>query len=91
MSQPRLFRKRPTTIEAWQWDGTDECAALIVDWIIDNAGPLAYKHPHEPLIIFDDETAAAQPGDWIIRDQFNDFWPIEDALFPGAYEALLPE
>lgn len=80
---------RPATVEAWQWDGSAEAAELITDWIIDNDGPLAYKHPYENVIVIDGETVTAKPTDWIVRDKFNDFWPLDENLFPGAYAQLV--
>lgn len=93
MSNPRLFAKRPSTVEAWQWDGTPECADLIIDWVINSGGPVdTYLHPNENLIILGQttQTAPAKPDDWIVRDKFNEFWPIEPALFRVAYDNLLP-
>lgn len=88
MTSPGLFRRRPSTVEAWQWDGGDEVAVLICDWIESNGG-YAAPHPHEPLIVLGDQTAPAKPGDWIVRDKFGEFWPIGEDIFPSVYESLL--
>lgn len=89
MTSPRLFAKRPSTVEAWEWDGTPECADLIVDWIIENGGPLAYLHPHEPLIILGDDIAPVVANDWVVRDKFGEFWPLAGDVFPAVYRSLV--
>lgn len=88
MTSPQVFVKRPVTHEAWQWDGSPECADLITDWV-DTGGGYAYLHPYEQLIVFGNDVSPAKPGDWIIRDQFNDFWPIGEDMFPAVYSRLL--
>lgn len=88
MTGPGLFSVRPATVEAWQWDGSAEVAELISDWVESNGG-FASPHPYEQMILFGDWIAPAKPGDWIIRDIFGDFWPMDAKLFPGAYAQLV--
>lgn len=84
-----MFTPRPSTVEAWYWDGGEETADLIVDWIIESGGPIAYLHPNENLIVIGDDIAPARPGDWIVRDKFRDFWPLADDYFQATYRGLV--
>jgi hypothetical protein len=87
VTRPGVYAKRPSTVEAWQWDGTDECAALITDWIESNRG-FAEKHPHEDLIILGNDVDSVKPTDWVIRDKFGEFWPLPAVIFPAVYASL---
>jgi hypothetical protein len=46
--RPRLFYKRPLSIEAMQWDGTPEGATPIIDWVLGIDGCTASYHDAEP-------------------------------------------
>lgn len=85
--RPIMVRKRPATVEAWYWDGGDETADLIVDWIESNKG-FAAVHPYEPFIILGRDIDVLRPKSWVVRDRFNDFWPLDDTTFRTVYETL---
>lgn len=82
---PLIARKKPTVVEAWQWDGRDETAALITDWV-ETHGGFAAKHPHEDFIILGRDVNAVKLNDWVVRDQFNDFYPLPHNVFMAVYE-----
>jgi hypothetical protein len=84
--RPQIATKRPSTVEAWFWDGGDETADLIVDWIESNKG-FAARHPHEPFIILGKDIDVLRPKHWVIRDQFNEFWPLDDTTFRAVYKS----
>lgn len=88
MIRPGVFRKRPATIEAWHWDGSAECGELIADWVESNGG-FAALGPAVNRIYLGPDIFPVQPGDWVIRDKFGDFWPLDDVTFPAVYESLL--
>lgn len=80
---PVIATKKPTTIEAWRY--TDDASAdLIVEWI-DSHGGFAEKHPHETTIILGDGYAPVQQGQWVIRDQFNEFWALPNDVYHAVY------
>lgn len=87
MNRPKVVELRVSHAEAWQWDGGDECAALIVDWIESN-GSFASVHPYQSLIILGDDAAPVKPGEWVVRDKFNEFWPLPDDVFLATYKTL---
>ena len=92
---PQRFTKRPVTIEAIQWDGTQSGATPIIDWILDHDHSADYWAPGE----WDHETNAAyinittlegnmiaSRDDWIIRGVQGEFYPCKDAIFRETYE-----
>lgn len=94
--RPVVATKRPATVEAWQWDGSKECADLIVDWIvganIDQVGrPRNYQdahlRPNENVIVLGDGYESVKPGQVVIRDQFNDFWPLPKDIYDTVYSS----
>jgi hypothetical protein len=93
---PMIGRKRPATVEYWYWDGNDDTAAAIVEWVnSSNTKHVAEKHPHEPVIIIDPNAPPSmgyeplRPGCWLIRDTFGDFWALPDSIFQGTYESVI--
>lgn len=88
MTGPKIAELRHSHAEAWQWDGGPEAAALIVDWIESNGG-FASVHPYQPLIVLGEEIAPVKPGEWIVRDKFNEFWPLDDGVFHATYRTSL--
>lgn len=88
---PVIATKKPTTVEAWQWDGTVEQADRIMAWIAEankhdtGYGQVASLHTHENIIILGDNYEAVKPGMYIIRDQFNEFWPLPADVYRAIY------
>lgn len=87
MNNPQIFLKRTSTVEAWQWDGTPECADLIVNWIDQHDGFAHYIEEHNLIAMH--ETADVTPTDWVVRDKFGEFWPLGADIFPAVYASLL--
>lgn len=87
MNAPGLFAKRPSTVEAWQWNGGPETAVLICEWV-ESKGGFAKPHPNEDLLVLGDNIAPVRPTDWVVRDKFGEFWPLTDDVFPAVYSSL---
>lgn len=82
--RPVIAVKKPVTVEAFRWE--DDNAQALVDWVNHNAvGQRAEKHPHEELIILGDGVDTVKPGDWVIRDQWNDFYPLPHSVYQTVY------
>ena len=92
---PQRFTKRPVTIEAIQWDGTQSGATPIIDWILDHDHSADYWAPGE----WDHETNAAyinittlegnmiaSRDDWIIRGVQGEFYPCKPDIFEVTYQ-----
>jgi len=88
VNRPKIVEQRVSHAEAWLWDGGPETADLIVDWIETNGG-FASLHPYENVIVLGDEVAPVKPGEWVVRDKFNEFWPLPADVFEASYRTLL--
>lgn len=82
-----LFRKKPVTIEARQFDGGLDTARELANWCNGGVGATG---PGQPAInIYTLEgTMQALPGDWIIKGVKGEFYPIKDDIFRSTYEAV---
>ena len=82
------YRKRPSVVQAMQWDGTADGAARIVDWVLANDGTARYQ---EPLIAITtvDSIGYVSAGDWIVRGVTGtDYYPCRDEIFRSTYEGV---
>lgn len=87
-----LYRKRPVTIEAMQWDGELSTAKDIIDWVD--------SHTSEPMIGWTNETPQrlevrtlegdmrVNVGDWVIKGVNGEFYPCKPDIFEKTYEIV---
>jgi hypothetical protein len=83
---PVIATQKPTTVEAWKWDGTPEQARTISNWIATH-GHEAKLHPYDNVIVLGDGYEAVKPDHWVIRDRFGDFWPLPDDVYQAVYNS----
>lgn len=81
----RLYRKRPVTVEAMQWDGTnagelEEFMGDAYETWIPSADQIIVKTLEGEL--------TASLGDYIIRGTQNEFYPCKPDIFAGIYEEV---
>ena len=102
--QLRLYRKKPVTIIAVLFDGTEECGNEIVKW-----AESRIKDKQTPGVmwmcdIIDDTTRtslywkiyirtlegvmSASPGDYIIEGINGEFYPCKPYIFKATYEKV---
>ena len=92
------FRKKPVTIEAIQWDGTnfDEIMNFMEEFHgnkfnYENAEEAAYRSK-EIHIRTSEGTMVATEGDWVIKEPFptsdRNFYPCKPDIFEQTYEPL---
>lgn len=75
------FTKKPVTIEAVRWDGTN--VKEVLDFM---AWRNASHDDHEGLRIHTLEgTHQATPGDWIIKGVQGEFYPCKPDIFAATY------
>jgi hypothetical protein len=87
-STPSLWRKRPVTIEAVQFDGTN--ALAIVAWM--GARYVSAGVNGDRLVIVTLEgNMTASPGDWILKGVQGEFYPCKPDIFEATYEAARPD
>lgn len=89
-----LYRKKPVTIQAEQWDGGPVRATEIINWILASGGTARYLDNFEPIgvdvlrIDTLEGTMSAVAGDYIIRGVQGEFYPCKADIFDATYEAV---
>lgn len=85
------YRKKPVEIEARQWDGTEEDANQIIDWVSQDGQVAVYEtFPEPPYILIQtlEGVMSALPHDYIIRGVKGEFYPCKPWIFKETYEAV---
>jgi len=83
------FRKKPVTIEAFQFVGGTMESGLPKDWIRD--GDFDFSRDGEFVIIPTLEgNHKANKGDWIIKGVKGEFYPCKPDIFEATYERVIP-
>ncbi len=87
-------RRRPVTMKAVQFAGTEGDAMAILEWMretgADYNGHFRAGVGDEPGALFiptDDQVWRVNKGDWVIRDGAM-FWLTPPEQFGGAYEVV---
>lgn len=89
----RKFRKKPVVIEAIQYDGSDEIAREIIEWVKQNRGEITY-HPGyaniETRFIIQtlEGRMSITPGDYVICGIEGEFYPCKPVIFEASYEEV---
>lgn len=76
------FRKKPAVIEAMQWNGPPDDAALEKF-----AGHFA-SIGAEVYITTLEGSMRVSPGDWVIRGVKGEFYPCKPDIFEATYEKV---
>ena len=76
------FRKKPVTIEARQWSGSN--AVDLLDWIT----PAARQEGSTLIIPTLEGDHEASLGDWIIKGVKGEFYPCKPDIFAATYEQV---
>lgn len=85
---PKAATKRPDHIQWWQWDGSDEMARLIVEWVNTHTSYVAEKHPHEELIVLDKTEGLSPPArknHYVVIDMWRDVFALPPSDFSTRY------
>ena len=92
--EAHIFRKKPTTVSAIQWTGTnyEEVKAFFSDDAKKTCGPmldLDGKPEKGDLVIETLEgNMRASPGDFIIRGIKGEYYPCKPDIFEATYEVV---
>lgn len=83
------FQRRPYSVEAIQWDSTEQTHAAVVALV----GPLAVVRANhitlDSLILYPPSgIVAAQVGDWVIREQSGEVSTLTTEAFIATFEAV---
>lgn len=85
---PRLYRKRPVTVEAVQYLENRANIGEVIDFLIQ--GKVHHLIKQEGIIIRTLEgDMLAVPGDYIIKGIKSEFYPCKSQIFEASYEPLL--
>lgn len=88
------FRKKPVVIEAVRFDGTEESAQEVLDFIGGQNLGSVFAVPHkvsgEWLVVIEtlEGAVSASPGDWIIKGVQGEFYPCKPDIFEATYERV---
>lgn len=84
-----FFRKKPVTIEARRFDGSQESARDIVTWMQNPSFDTVWDKAIRTLSIQTLEgVITASPGDWIIRGVQGEHYPCKPDIFEATYESV---
>lgn len=95
------YTKKPVTIDAMRWSGSDSDAHHVVLWVLNNDGKAHYQSatthvggpgrgmtevpPHIVIETLEGRMKAF-PGDYVIRGIKGEFYPHQGSFFLDAYE-----
>lgn len=83
------FQRRPYSVEAIQWDSTEQTHAAVVALV----GPIAVVRANhitlDALVLYPPSgIIAAQLGDWVIREQSGEVTTLPPEAFLATFEAV---
>jgi len=81
----KTYRKRPVVIEAMQFDGTEEAARVITQWVPGSSWFFNHNAIQIPTL---EGLMIANIGDYIIKGIKGEFYPIKEEIFLATYEAV---
>ncbi|PHP52580.1 hypothetical protein [Actinomyces ruminis] len=88
MTVPGRYIKRPVTVEAIRYDGSEESADAIAHWA---EGTIVTVFLNRTLNIdYPEGVIQARPGEWIIRDAQGEYYPRRPDVF-GATHRPAPQ
>ena len=83
------FQRRAYSVEAIQWDSTEQTHAAVVALV----GPIAVVRANhitlDALVLYPPSgIVAAQVGDWVIREQSGEVTTLTTEAFIATFEAV---
>ena len=79
------YRKKPVVIDAFQWDGSDECLESVYREL--KTGRIARDTNHLYIKTLEGDMTA-NLGDYIIKGIKGEFYPIKPDIFHKTYEKV---
>lgn len=85
MAEPRRFRRRPTAVQAMQYDGTMDTQRTIVNWANGKVSGW-FDGIYVLRVVTLHGEVTCKPGDWVVRSVTRgDFWPVDEQTFRDTY------
>jgi len=95
MEKAEKFLSRQVEIEARYWDGSQQQAGEIIEWVEANGGIAKYVEPNESgvhqaqiRVHTLEGIMAALEDFWIIRGTEGEFYPCKSSVFDRKYEKV---
>lgn len=94
MNTASKFRKKPVVIEAWDFDGSTECAHAICDWIRKETGRedqarFSLKGLEVRTLESSDGWHVVSPKDFVIKGVKGEFYPCKPDIFTATYDEVV--
>ena len=85
------FTKKPVEIEARQFDGTQDSAKAMCEWMAEHGREslrafCGHDEPYQVYISTLEGRMTASAGDWIIKGVNGEFYPCKPDIFAATYE-----
>lgn len=89
------YRKKPVEIEARQWDGFEDTAKELIEWMRENGTNAFYQPPGNwntdmpmPVIIIEtlEGPMETKPFNYIIEGVKKEYYPCDSDIFDMTYE-----
>lgn len=87
----KTYRKKPVLVNAMQFDGSEESARRIIEWMSENSNAVdrGFRRSLPHLLIHTLEgIMRAEPGDFIICGVNGEFYPCKPDIFEKTYEEV---
>lgn len=86
----QLYRKKPNIVEAFHWDGAEDKALEIINWIRSSRAEASYDRIGLKIWIHTLEgTMSATPNDYIIKGIQGEFYPCKPDIFESSYDKVV--
>lgn len=85
----QLYRERPKSVEAMQWDGTEECA-IKISKNENFAGYIYYdgKKFDSFFLTTINGDIKLTPGDYVIKDWYGEYTLMPEKIFNRMYKVF---
>lgn len=85
----KQYRRRPLVFDAVQWSDLPDVHETVYGWLRASGQHHRYEQTTGILHITTREgSVGCKPGDWFIRDEEGEVYPILDRRFRRLYEAV---
>ncbi len=76
------YRKKPVVVEAIQFNGKNylDCTYFLGDNFCNKV-----NYPNVTTL---HGTVRVDPGDWLLKSEFGDYWPCKPDIFEKTYELV---
>jgi hypothetical protein len=82
------FKKIVFAVEAWQWDGTTECLAMLEN-VTGKVFEADFTQNPAPIFVrVKGMKARCDVGDWVVRGIHGEYYPCSSHVFRDSYKEI---